>query len=486
MLIKGRACAVGAVVMSMSAALAGLSQAAVPRPLTATSESKTLTVCHHGCVYTTIPSAVDHSGPGATVDIRPGVYREEVLVSGHRHDGLTIRGTGSTPDAVVLQGKGARIQGNPAQDGVEGDGVDNLRLENMKAVNYASNGFFITNARGYLMSHLVAGFEKSYGLYVYRSIGGRMTRSVGYGNGDSAFYVGGTPFERKHPVWTTLDHDTGYENVLGYSGTNSKYIIIRDSRFYNNGAGVVPNTLVSEPDQPADTGIIEHNQIFWNDFDYYRPGSPVHTVSSGLSGSSGANYPIGIGVILFGTTNWTVKDNSIFGNFLWGVGSFSNPLQPAVKRKGQPTITNQAINNDNHVRANTMGAAMHDPNGSDFFNDGSGRGTCFSDNGSAVTYEMAGAGRFTTYPTYLPPPFSSFTGPVTADQSVAQLYPACPKLGGSGKAIGDIPQDVAVLAAVTLVPKPSDQAGFWIRHPHPKYAGLTPYTGPPAQLPQRG
>ena len=88
----------------------------------------------------------------------------------------------------------------------------------------------------------MAGFEHSYGLYVFRCIGGRMTQSVGYGNGDSAFYVGGTPFQA-HPQTTTLDHDTGYENVLGYSGTNSKYIVIRDSEFYNNGAGVVPNTL---------------------------------------------------------------------------------------------------------------------------------------------------------------------------------------------------------------------------------------------------
>ncbi len=58
--------------------------------------------------------------------------------------------------------------------------------------------------------------------------------------------------------------------------------MIRDSQFYNNGAGVVPNTLTSEPDQPADMGIIEDNQIFWNNFDYYRKTSPVQTVSSGV------------------------------------------------------------------------------------------------------------------------------------------------------------------------------------------------------------
>ena len=57
-----------------------------------------------------------------------------------------------------------------------------------------------------------------------------MTQSTGYGNGDSAFYIGGTPFQKK-PVWTSVDHDTAYENVLGYSGTNSKYVKITNGMF---------------------------------------------------------------------------------------------------------------------------------------------------------------------------------------------------------------------------------------------------------------
>jgi hypothetical protein len=443
-----------------------------------------ITVCAHGCRFATIQSAVNATGRNATIRVAPGTYREEVLITGHHHDGLTIQGTGKTPDAVVLQGKNAHIQGSPAQDGVEGDGVNNLTLENMKAVNYQSNGFFITNARGYLLKNLVAGFEKSYGLYTYRSVGGRMTEDIGYGNGDSGFYVGGTPFQ-KHPVWTTIDHDSSYENVLGYSGTNSKYIIIRNSRFYNNGSGVAPNTLITEPDQPADDGIIEDNQIFWNNFDYYRPGSPVHTVSGGLSGSDNGNYPIGVGVILFGTTNWTVKNNTIFGNFLWGLGSFSNPLQQAVKEGGK-TIPNKAINNDNHVTGNTLGAGGRDLNGRDFFNDGSGTGTCFAHNSGKLTYEVAGSGKFTNYPTYLPAPYNVFTGAIKPDKTVSYLYPTCPKLNGSKGAIGDIPQDLGVIGAVSLIPKAVNQDTFWTIHSHPAFDGLTPYTGPPAKLPQQG
>jgi hypothetical protein len=446
-------------------------------------------VCKHGCEFSTIQAAVNHTGQKATVVVRPGKYVEGVIVSGHKHDGLTIEGSGSKPDAVLLEGKNAKVQTGgstgSAQNGIEGDNVNNLTIEDMKAENYPANGFFINHCDGYLMKNLVAGFEHSYGMYVFRCVGGRMTQSVGYGNGDSAFYVGGTPFE-KHPVTTTLDHDTAYENVLGYSGTNSKYMVIRDSKFYNNGVGVAPNTLQSEPDQPADTGIIEHNEIFWNNFDYYRPGSPVHTVSSGVSGSDTGNYPIGVGVVLFGTTNWTVKNNDIFGNFLWGVSSFSNPLAQPIKKKGQPTIPNGAINNRNHVLDNVMGAAGSDTNGRDFFNDGSGSGTCYAGNKGDLTYEMAGSGKFINYPTYLPAAFSSFKGQITPDKTVAYMYPTCPTLNGSGAAIGDIPQDLGILGAVSLIPKPVDQDTFWTVHSHPARAGLTPYTGPPAKLPQQG
>jgi hypothetical protein len=39
---------------------------------------------------------------------------------------------------------------------------------------------------------------------------------------------------------------------------------ITDGDYYNNGVGIVPNTLDSEPYEPNATGIIENNNIFWN------------------------------------------------------------------------------------------------------------------------------------------------------------------------------------------------------------------------------
>ena len=399
---------------------------------------KTLVVCKHGCRYSTIQKAVNASGANATINVKPGKYVEGVIVQGHRHDGLHIIGVGKKPSAVLIEGKNAKGPGGAAQNGIDGESVNNLDLENMKAEHFASNGFFINTCKGYLMKNLIAGFNHSYGLYVFKCIGGRMTRSVGYGNGDSAFYVGGTPFQ-KHPVKTLIDHDTGYKNVLGYSGTNSKYIVIRDSEFYNNGAGVVPNTLKSEPYQPATSGVIEDNLIYWNNFDYYRPGSPVRTVSGGV-GADAANYPIGAGVILFGTTDWTVRNNSIFGNFLWGGAAFSDPTNP----------TGKAENNANRFIGNRMGARFQDANGVDFYNDGSGKGTCFEGNSAGSTFD------------------TSATDP--------NLYPSCPSSAGTGTVNGD-PTQFGKLAAIVLADPPTQQESFWHVHPHPTRSGRTPFEG---------
>ena len=432
--------AITALVCAALPALAGAAPAAKPgKPGKPAGKAKTLTVCKHGCVYRTIQSAVDASGRDATILVKPGTYVEGVIIQGHQHDLLTIEGMSTDAHKVVLEGKGARGPEGIAQNGVEADHVNHLTLENMTAEHYATNGFFVNDSNYYAMKNLIGGDDHSYGLYAFRAIGGEMIDSVGYGNGDSAFYIGGTPVQSK-PVHSLLNHDRGYENVLGYSGTNSKYIIIKNSEFYNNGAGIVPNTLKSEPFEPASSGLIEHNLVYWNNFDYYRPGSPVKTVSSGVNGDSGDNYPVGAGVILFGTTNWTVKDNSIFGNFLWGAASFSDPTND----------THKAVNNGNRFIDNQMGSAFGDTNGVDFFNDGSGTGTCFAGNTPGATLDT--------------------------DAAVPTLYSACPNTDGTGTDVGDTTQVGKLLAIVSSNP-PSKMEQFWHVHSHPARKGRTPYEG---------
>ena len=163
---------------------------------------KTFVVCKHGCKYRTIQSAVDKAGKGDTVRVKPGKYVEGVLVKGPKRDGLRIVGTGKDPAAVVLEGKNAKTpDGSLANHGIEGDGADHLVIKNLKVTHYVANGVFLhgrsdtakSACHGFLMKNLIAAYNRSYGLFAFNCTGGRITRSVGYGHGDSAWYIGATP-----------------------------------------------------------------------------------------------------------------------------------------------------------------------------------------------------------------------------------------------------------------------------------------------------
>ncbi|HET7417632.1 MAG TPA: hypothetical protein VFJ61_08420 [Solirubrobacterales bacterium] len=399
------------------AALAG-SPPASGAPPKKQAATKTFEVCKHGCRFRTIQRAVDSAGSFkakkgnakvvAVVAIRPGKYVEGVVVDGTQKrksfDGLRIEGVKKNRRKVILEGKNAKGELGAAQNGIEAVSVDGIVLRNMWARNYQSNGFFVHAANeggqrcdGYTMDNLLASGNRSYGLFAKNCFGGKMVDSAAFHHGDGGFYVGETPCDSKSwtnhgvapppapcqrkPKWTLLKNDRSYENVLGYSGTNSKYVKIVESAFYNNGAGIVPNTLDSEGFEPNGWNLIERNDVFWNNYNYFLAGSAVHTVSPGLGQLAGAtvNYPTGVGIVVYGGADNVVRRNNVFGNYKWGVASFSGPGEVFVANEGD-----DAKNINNEYVENTLGREGLDPNGEyDFWNDATGGGNCWGANGTA-------------------------------------------------------------------------------------------------------
>ena len=429
----------------------------------ASAAKKTYEVCKHGCKYSKIQKAVDavKTGSKSVVAIDKGTYSEGVVVKGHKYDGLTIKGTGKSPGDVVLNGKHARVSGpggsGKAQNGIEGENVNKLKVLNLEVDNYAANGVFIhaendspETCHGFTMKNDWASFNKSYGLFAFNCIGGSITNGKTWGQGDSGIYIGNTPpqggAKAAKPKWTDISNNVMFKNVLGYSGTNSKYVDLHNNVVYNNGAGIVPNTLDSEQFEPAANGKIHNNEIFWNNFDYYKPKSPVKTVSGGLAGGS-VNYPTGIGVVLFGTTGWKVYNNQIFGNFMWGSAQFSDPTN------------SDALNQYNQVTNNKMSRGGKDKNRFDLYNDGSGSHNCFMGNTTSTQDVQPGN-----------------------TQTSLQLYPVCPNSlpgppVGSGTTTADTGQGAELLTYVTL-PDPCTQNTKWDVHSHPKYKKYKPYDAP--------
>jgi hypothetical protein len=458
--------------------------------------------CKHGCRYRTIQLAVDAAGtyefknPQAkvVVAIRPGKYVEGVVVDGTERrkdfDGLTIEGTKKDRKKVILEGKNAKGELGAAQNGIEAISVDGIVLRNMWARNYQSNGFFVHASReegqhcvGYTMDNLLASGNRSYGLFAKNCFGGKMVNSAGYRQGDSAFYVGETPCDSKSwtdhgtnpapcqrkPQWTLLKNDRSYENVLGYSGTNSKYVKIVESAFYNNGAGIVPNTLDSEGFEPNGWNIIERNDVFWNNYNYFLAGSKFKTVSEGLGelGGQTVNYPTGVGIALYGGDGNIVRRNKVFGNYKWGVASFSGPGETFIANEG-----NDAKNINNQITENTMGREGADPNGEyDFWNDDTGGGNCWSANNLTSTF-----------------------APGNGTVPLSSIYPSCPQAHVTNDSVKSIntTAGLQVILSETGNPKtilgyagtspPQNQQCTWVRRvaSHPPFQNYKPIEVVPA------
>ena len=272
-----------------------------------------------GC-FKTIQKAIDSAGKGTKILVPNGTYKEGLKIVSPVKAGIKLIGNAKDPSKVTLEGKS--LKGGASQNGVQINNADGVTIQGIHAQNYKANGFFAVNVDGYTMKNLVANNVGAYGLYAFNSTGGSMTDSEAFYNNDSGMYVGQTPVQTK-PKRTILKNLVSWGNVLGYSGTNSKYVTITKSKFFNNGLGVVPNVLTSEKFAPASDNVIADNDIFWNNFNYRHTPAPFPSTSASTDGTP---YPIGGGLLLFGGQNTTVESNRFWGNYLFGAGEISQIL----------------------------------------------------------------------------------------------------------------------------------------------------------------
>lgn len=242
--------------------------------------------------FESIQSAVDASSPGDLVLISPGTYNEAVNVI---TDEITIRGLDR--NEVILDGN------FELDNGIRVLGASDVIVQNLTTQNYTSNGVFWTAVDGYRGSYLTAYRNGDYGVYAFDAVNGQLDNSYAAGSPDAGFYIG-----QCFPCDSLIIDVHAEHNGLGYSGTNSGgNLLIANSVFNNNRAGIVPNSGSYELCYPErDTSIIG-NLVYSNN----QPDTPAIDV---------AILAMGNGILIPGGVQNLVSRNRVFDHDKTGIG----------------------------------------------------------------------------------------------------------------------------------------------------------------------
>jgi hypothetical protein len=227
--------------------------------------------------------------------LAPNVYPGGYVVPPAKHD-LTIVGT--ERNAVVLDGRDRRRDGIV----VRAAGVSIL---NMSAHNFRRNAFYWIAADHFRAAYLTAWNVGSYGIYVEDSEHGTLEHDFVSGAADAAYYVG-----ECRPCDATVSRVVARLSAIGYSGTNATGVLIRDSVFDRNGAGIVPSSYANEALAPEARTRVVSNTIVASG----RADVPIATALAGF---------VGIGVAIAGGNDNVVTGNRITASERYGIAVFS-------------------------------------------------------------------------------------------------------------------------------------------------------------------
>lgn len=248
-----------------------------------------------------IQAAVDHARPGDTIEVMPGIYKEEVKVD---IDNITLRGVKvemPAPGGVsrpMLDGEGK------LSDGVLATG-SNFRIENFDLKNYVANGVVAQHARNVTFRDLNIDTTGLYGVYPVSCTGVTIERCVATGIADAALYVGQS---RDIVVRDSEAHD----NVTGIEIENSVNAVVENNYVHDNTGGILVFILPNNPSKVGHDCIVRNNRVINNDHaNFANPNSIV------------ANVPPGTGVLVMAADNNEITGNEIRGNDCYGVAVFS-------------------------------------------------------------------------------------------------------------------------------------------------------------------
>jgi hypothetical protein len=273
---------------------------------------------------------------------------------------ITLEGTGLDRSDVLID---AEFQKHV---GIRADRADGFIARNFTITHAVEHGLYTIDTDGYLYDDVAGLYSGEYQLFGYASDHGLIENCEAVGGGDSGIYVGGAPLSGR--INTIVQNCDVHHNVMGFSGTNSNWVVLRNNDFYDNAAGIVIDAESDHPNHPPNHQHIIGNRIWDNNFNVYSTTSNVKPL--GFTRNT-IHIPVGTGIVIASFGETLVRGNWIWDNHTIGVGLSSLEV-----------IDKAARSTFNRIVGNwfTEPGGMENPNGVDLFWDGIGEGNCWDSN----------------------------------------------------------------------------------------------------------
>lgn len=245
-----------------------------------------------------IQHAVDRAHPGDTILIKPGHYRQSVIVD---KNNLRIRGSGASLGGTVIEPSATPI-GPCARFGIgicvlDPKGFDRTiagtRIESLLVRNFHDSGILSFNARGLLVQNVVARDNGEYGIAMFETSDGAMIKNVATGSGEAGLYIGDSPNANAYVVGNDVSG-----NNFGILYRHSLHAAFLYNNIHDNCIGLF---AVAAP-RPVGDAVIRYNTVRHNN--KFCKGNPDELPFDHSGG----------GIVLLGAKNVLVGNNSVLSN----------------------------------------------------------------------------------------------------------------------------------------------------------------------------
>lgn len=251
--------------------------------------------------------AVDHAGPGTTIKIGPGTFRESITI---RTDDITIVGSGehqttiapptTLPNNLCTQASGGSgfcvfaKNINPMTMQISGL-TENVRISDVAVSGFPGMGIMGLGTSGLAVHDVRAIGNGAYGMVAFNSTHAHFTDNTASGSGEAGFYIGDSP-----DADAVVADNVALGNTFGIFVRHAHEASLTQNSTRGNCEGI----LVLDDGQPGGVGdvTIWNNRVVANNR-FCPPSTEEHQPAFQ-----------GGGIALVGAQHTKVADNRVFAN----------------------------------------------------------------------------------------------------------------------------------------------------------------------------